>query len=317
VGHEDTKDRALTGHEDTKRNGTAPIGVIAHYNLLEQLEPSGPGDLFRARDTKKGRTVTIRLLPESLAPDSRTRAALIRQTIGVRSLSHPNVITHFDAGEHEGRVYLVFEFLTGQALRGEMAGRPMNVQRAVEVAIQVADAVADAHAAEFAHGGLSPESVVVTAKGRVKIPAFALASRAGFDGDGGELRDYESPEEARGQAPDDRSDIYSVGAILYEMLTTRRPNMKGASAPSVSNRHVTPELDDLVLRAIAPNPDSRYQTTATFAAELRAMAARLEARGDAEQEETPDAPEAASGSRLLLAVVLLAAAAAIAWLVLR
>jgi serine/threonine protein kinase len=151
----------------------------------------------------------------------------------------------------------------------------------------------------------------------VKIPAFALASRAGFDGDGAELRDYESPEEARGQAPDDRSDIYSVGAILYEMLTTRRPNMKGASAPSVSNRHVTPELDDLVLRAIAPNPDSRYQTTVTFAAELRAMVPRLEARGDAEQEETPDAPDAASGSRLLLAIVLLAVAAAIAWLVMR
>jgi serine/threonine protein kinase len=303
--------------EDAKRNGTAPIGVIAHYNLLEQLEPSGPGDLFRARDTKKGRTVTIRLLPESLAPDSRTRAALIRQTTGVRSLSHPNVITLFDAGEHEGRVFLVFEFLTGQSLRREMAGRPMNVQRAVEVAIQIADAVADAHAAEFAHGGLSPESIVVTAKGRVKIPAFALASRAGFDGDGAQLRDYESPEEARGQAPDDRSDIYSVGAILYEMLTTRRPNMKGASAPSVSNRHVTPELDDLVLRAIAPNPDSRYQTTVTVAAELRAVAVRLDARGDAEHEEVPGAPEAANGSRRLLAVVLLAAAAAIAWLVLR
>jgi serine/threonine protein kinase len=304
-------------HEDTKKDGTAPIGVIAHYNLLEPLEPSGPGDLFRARDTKKGRTVTIRLLPESLTPDSRARAALIRQTTGVRSLSHPNVITLFDAGEHDGRVYLVFEFLTGQALRGEMAGRPMNVQRAVEVAIQVADAVADAHAAEFAHGGLSPESIVVTAKGRVKIPAFALASRAGFDGEGGELRDYESPEEARGQAPDDRSDIYSVGAILYEMLTTRRPNMKGASAPSVSNRHVTPELDDLVLRAIAPNPDSRYQTTVTFAAELRAMAARLEARADVSDDEGPAAPPPASGTRLLLAVVLLAALGAIAWLLLR
>jgi serine/threonine protein kinase len=296
---------------------TAPIGVIAHYNLLEQLEPSGPGDLFRARDTKKGRTVTVRLLPQSLTPDSRARAALIGQTLGVRALSHPNVITLFDAGEHEGRVYLVFEFLTGQSLRGEMAGRPMNAQRAVEVAIQVADAVADAHAAAFAHGGLSPESIVVTAKGRVKIPAFGLASRAGFDGDGGQLRDYESPEEARGQAPDDRSDIYSVGAILYEMLTTRRPNPKGASAPSVSNRHVTPELDDMVLRAIAPNPDSRYQTTATFAADLRAVAAALEARAGTPEEEDQTVTPAAGGSRVLMAVVLLVALAAIAWLVMR
>jgi serine/threonine protein kinase len=307
----------VVGHDGTKNSSTAPIGVIAHYNLLEQLEPSGPGDLFRARDTKKGRTVTIRILPESLAPDSRERAALIRQTTGVRSLSHPNIITLFDAGEHEGRVYLVFEFLTGQSLRGEMAGRPMNVQRAVEVAIQVADAVADAHAAAFAHGGLSPESIVVTAKGRVKIPAFALASRAGFDGDGAQLRDYESPEEARGQQPDDRSDIYSVGAILYEMLTTRRPNMKGAAAPSVANRHVPPELDDLVLRAIAPNPDSRHQTTVTFAAELRAMAAKLEARGDVAEDESSAAPPPAGANRMLLAVAVLLAVAAIAWLLLR
>ena len=105
----------------------------------------------------------------------------------------------------------------------------MNVRRAVELAVQIADAVAEAHAAGFVHGGLSPDSVVITAKGHAKIPAFELAAHGGFEHGRrrGRLHDYDSPEEARGQAADDRSDIYSVGAMLYEMLTTRRPHAPG------------------------------------------------------------------------------------------
>ena len=109
----------------------------------------------------------------------------------------------------------------------------MNVRRAVELAIQMADAVADAHARGFVHGGLSPDSIVITAKGHAKIPAFELAARGGFERDGGErLHDYDSPEEARGQAPDERSDIYSVGACSTRCSPTRRPMHRGASAPS-------------------------------------------------------------------------------------
>src|SRR5688572_21133090 len=178
----------------------APIGVVAHYNLLEQLEPSGPGDLYRARDTKAGRTVTVRLLPADFTSDP---AALINQARGLTSLSHPNVTTLFDVGEHEGRVYFAFEFQKGQSLRAEAAGRPLNVRRAVEIAIQVADAVADAHAAGFVHGGLSPESIVISAKGRAKIPAFELAAQGGFEHDGREarLRNYEPPEEQTVRPP--------------------------------------------------------------------------------------------------------------------
>ena len=139
------------------------------------------------------------------------------------------------------------------------------------MAIQIADAVADAHAAGFVHGGLSPDSVVITARGHAKIPAFELAAHGGFEQTDGQmrLRDYDSPEEARGGAPDDRSDIYSIGAILYEMLTSRRPLHRGASAPSAANSHVPKELDEVMLKAIAPNPESRYQSAATLAAELR------------------------------------------------
>ena len=279
----------------------APIGAVAHYNLLERLEPAGPGELFRARDTRLGRTVAVRLLPADFTPDAASRRLLIEQARSLIAMSHPNVTTVFEVGEHQARVYLVFEFLKGQPLRAEMAGRAMNVRRAVELAIQIGDGVADAHASGYIHGGLSPDSIVVTEKGHAKIPAFELAARTGFEqtASGVRLRDYDSPEEARGQGADDRSDIYSVGAILYEMLTTRRPMHRGASAPSASNHTVPPEVDDMVLKALSPNVDSRYQSAATFVAELRSAAAILD-----ERERAVDEGEAAKGNGTSLGRVL-------------
>ncbi len=292
----------------------APIGAVAHYNLLERLDPAGPGDLYRARDTKLGRTVAIRLLPPEFTREPAARADFLEKARVLIAMSHPNVTTLFDAGEHSGRLFLAFEFLKGQSLRAEMAGRPMNIRRAVELAVQVADAVADAHAAGFVHGGLSPDSIVITAKGHAKIPAFELASRGGFEQDAGEvkLRDYDSPEEARGQSADERSDIHSVGSVLYEMITTRRPLHRGASAPSASNAHVPPELDEIVLKAVAPNPDSRFQSVATFAAELRAVAAILDVRGGAgDEEEQMEVRSTSVGRVLVLAIVILAALGAL------
>jgi len=296
-----------------------PLGAVAHYNLLERLEPAGPGELYRARDTRLGRTVSVRLLPPEFARAADVRTALLERVRSLAVLSHPNITALFDAGEHDGRVYLVYEFLKGQTLRAEMAGRMMNVRRAVELTIQMADAVADAHAAGFVHGGLSPDSIAVTAKGHVKIPALELAAHGGFDEDGGavRLRDYDSPEEARGQPTDERSDIYSVGAVLYEMLTTRRPLHRGAAAPSVANRHVPPELDDVALKAVAPNPDSRFQSAATLAAELRSVAAILDVRGGAGDEpEHAEAAGAHVGRALVMALVILLLLGTLAWLML-
>jgi len=289
------------------------LGTIAQYNLLEQLEPAGPGDLYRARDTAKGRTVAVRLLPADFVLD---RTKLIETARALTVLSHPNVTTLFDVGEHQGRVFLAFEFQKGQSLRAEAAGRPMNVRRAVEIAVQIADAVADAHSQGFVHGGLSPDSIVISAKGRAKIPAFELAAHGGFENEGGNarLRDYDSPEEAQGRSPDDRSDIYSVGAILYEMLTTRRPMHRGASAPSASNPKVPKEIDAVVLKALSPNPDSRYQSAVSFAGELRASLAVLDALDVAgEEEELVQRSSTSVGRVAVMAAIMILIALAVAW----
>ena len=294
----------------------APIGVIAHYNLLERLDAGGLGDLFRARDTRRGRTVGVRVLPVDLVED---RGALLERARATQTLSHPNAVTVFDVGEHDGRVFIAFEYLKGRSLRSEMAGRALNVRRAIDMTIQVADAVAEAHAAGFVHRGLSPDSIVITDKGNAKIPAFDLAVQSGLEFRDGEarLQDYDSPEEARGQEPDNRSDIYSVGAILYEMLTMRRPLPKGSSAPGASNPNVSKDLDAVVLKAVAPNPDLRYQSIAALAGDLRAIASAPD-RDDIAVAEREKAASSTSVSRvLLMTLVILALIAAVLWWVMR
>lgn len=293
---------------------TGPIGVVAHYNLLEALEPSGPGELYRARDTRLGRTVTVRLLPHGYTASIAARQELVAQARSMTALSHPNVITLFDAGEHDGRVYLAFEFLQGQSLRREIAGRHLKLRRVVETSIQIADAIAAAHALGFVHGGLSPESVSVTARGHAKVPAFWLAAHTGFT-ESNTLHDYRSPEETNGQPPDDRSDIYSVGAILYEMLTGHRPNPRGSALPSASNQNVPPDLDELTLRAVSPNPDLRPQSMALLAGELRAVVAAMDAHVPRDEADGVREP-ASIGPALRLGLILLVAAG-LAWWALR
>jgi serine/threonine-protein kinase len=294
----------------------APLGSVAHFTLLERLDPAGPGELFRARDTHRGRTVGVRLLPSTLTPDEDARTALTQQARSLIPLSHPNITALFDVGEHGDRLYVAFEFFKGQSLRAEMAGRQMNVRRALEIAIQMADAVAEAHAAGFGHAGLSPDAVMITAKGHAKIPTFHLASQVGFDPaqDERALHDYDSPEEARGAPADDRSDVYSVGAVAYEMLTARRPLHRGASAPSASNPRVPQDLDRVVLKALSPNPLSRQQSAASLAADLRSVAATLDAQGVADDEdEQASAAPARRGPLMLAAAILLIALAAVGW----
>jgi serine/threonine-protein kinase len=297
-------------------NAATSIGVVAYYNLLERLEPAGPGDLYRARDTRHGRTVVVRLLPSS--ETSGSEQALLQQAASLTRLSHPNAVTLYASGQHEERPFLAFEYVTGRSLRAEMAGRQMNPRRAVELAIEIADAVAEAHALGYLHGGLSPDAIGVTAKGHAKIAAFHLATTLGFASaaDGLQLADYGSPEEARGDAADERSDVYSIGAILYEMLAARRPMHRGASAPSSSNSRVIAPLDSIVLTAVAPNAERRYQTVAELAAALRGVASSLELP-DGEADLGERTTGTSLGRVAATSVLILAVLGLIAWFVMR
>lgn len=293
-------------------NEPTAIGVVADYNLLERLEPAGPGDLYRARDTRHGRTVIVRVLPAAAQSENEI---LLGQAQSLASLSHQNAIKVYESGVHEGRVYIGFEHVTGQSLRAEMAGRQMNARRAVELAIGIADAVAEAHALGFLHAGLSPDAIAITAKGHSKVTALHFGTTLGFagNGDDGRLVDYESPEEGRGEPADERSDVYSIGAVLYEMLTARRPMPRGASAPGAANRMVSKELDAAVLKAVSPNPERRHQSAAELAAALRAALPGLQLPDAPPEIGAAASPASAAGRAVLITVAILATLGAIAW----
>ncbi len=296
------------------------LGAIAQYTLLESLEPAGAGQRFRARDTRLGRTVDIRLMPPAFAADEATRSRVLEEVQQARALSQPNVVALFDAGEHEGSLYFVFELPRGGPVRREMGGRPLAPRRATEIGIQAAEALAAAHAHDIVHGALQLDSILITEKNQVKIVGFGLPTLRAFEAakttSPGEAR--EGDGRRRREAPDDRADIHALGAALYEMVTGRRPVASGtAKRPTVPrelNPESPPELDDVILRAMASRT-SQYQTAVTMGAELRAVAAMLDVRETSAEEEA--APTIRIGKVFRLAALMIVVLGAIAWWVLR
>lgn len=286
--------------------------TIAHYNLLERVGGGSLGEVFRARDTKVGRTVALKVLPPALAADGAARQALLDDARAAATLSHPNISTLFDVGEIEGTggaSYLAYEFATGVTLKQEMGGRSIHPRRAVELAVQIADALADAHGHGLLHGDLRPDAIMVTPKGSAKILDFGMTrwTRGGavraqaasepdtLVADTIPIVAYLSPEQALGGLVDARTDLFSLATILYEMLTGRNPfaaptpattvlNVISATPPrpSTINADVTAELDAIVMRALAKEIDKRHQSAAALSAELRSVGAMLDVRsGDA------------------------------------
>ena len=310
---------------------------IGHYDILGLVGNGDLGPVYRARDTKVGRTVAIRVLGRSM-PDPLQRARLIDQIHPYTALSHPHVATLFEVGEHQGAIYLVYEFVPGDTLPALIAGRPMNVRRALDLATQVTDALAESHALELVHGALTPSSIIVTPKGHAKILDFGLpvwseeddpgrtAERqaARVESLGPERVAYLAPEQLLAQPPDDRSDLFSLGAILHEMLTGQ-PAFSGRTAtatgvqvlqshppvPSALNPDLPDELDDVVTKALAKSPDDRYQSAAAMSADLRAAAtaAHTQAALVDEAEASSEAPR--SPWRLVVLGALLIAALAL------
>jgi len=314
---------------------------IAHYNLLDRLGEGGIGEVFRARDTKVGRTVALKIVSPLITGDQARLRKMLDDARAAASLSHPNIATLWEVGEADGHHYLAYEFTAGHKLREESGGAALNPRRALDLAIQIADGVADAHAHGIIHGDLRPDTIVVTGKGNAKILDFGMApwtlggvarilaasAPDALPPEAIRVVSYMSPEETIGSAVDGRTDVFALGTLTYELLTGRNPFadvtasdtivniIKGAvTPPSEANPAVPPDLDAVVTKALSPDIEKRQQSAAAFAAELRSVAAVLDVRsGDTVEpsallhlDESPD--RKASG--MLWAALLVAAAAA-------
>ena len=316
------------------------IDALGHYKILTQLGTGGMGDVFRARDTILGRTVIIKVIPRTITADPERRARFLQDARAAATLSHQNIATLFEIGEEGSHLFLVSEYVPGQPLSKVIGGRPLNIRSALDIAIQLVDALAEAHAQGVVHRDIKPANIGVTPKGSAKFLDFGLvawteerstvqtplqdASAIAF----GTVA-YLSPEQAVGEPVDHRADLFSLAVIIFEMLTGRAPFAERAAsatvvriapeapaAPSSLNPDVPSELDAILLRALANRLDDRYQSAASFAAELRSAAAILDIRtGDREPpaiiQRRPAGPT--WPTRLTAVVVLVLLTGAVGW----
>lgn len=293
--------------------------AIAHYKILESLGAGGLGEVYRARDTNLGRTVALKVLPEIMPEHEPFLEALLVASRRLMALSHPNIAMLFDIGQHENRPYMAFEFVQGQPLASLINGRALQVRRAVEFGINLADALAEAHAVDMIHGDIRPDTIMITLKDRAKFVNFGLARFT----NGGVARTatanpYVAPEELAGKAADSRCDIYSLGAVMFEMLTGRQRS-RGQVLTGL-NATVPPELEQIIGRMLATNVEHRAQSAASVAAELRSIGAILDTRTEAAEAAEVEPPRRRGEQRrsgLVVVIVLLLLAVAIAVWVMR
>jgi len=313
---------------------------VAHYNILERLGGGALGDVYRARDTKVGRTVALVQPPPHLVSDAPRRARFLADARTAATLNHPNIAALFDVVEEDGRCYLAYEFAAGPSLREEMAGMRLGVRRAVQLAAQIADALAEGHSRGIVHGDLRPETVVITPKGSTKILYFGMVpwtaggaarslvvvSPGTLDIAAAGVAGYLSPEQALGGPIDARSDLFTLGAMLHEMVTGRQPfagatasdtisNVIHADAPAASrqNPDVPSELDVQLRRALARDIDTRHQSAALMAADLRAVVRLLDVRSGDRGPGSLIPLEAEHGHGLWWAIAAVTVAATVAW----
>ena len=273
------------------------IDSLGHYKILDRIGAGGLGDVYRARDTRLGRTVAIKVPGAELQAGGDRREALLRDAQIASALSHPNIAALFEIGDDDGRLFLVFEFVPGEALKRVIEGRPLNVRRAVDLATQMADALAEAHALEIVHGGLSPETVVVTPKGNAKILDFGLVR----------WKKTMTDQTVAGGS-DHRVDIEALGALLFEMLTGRQP----ADASTRLGFSLPRELDDVVAKALGTFAEGGYEAAATCAAELRSVATILDLRAVSAEPARVVPVKGIRRERRSRAWIILAVAAALA-----
>ncbi len=314
------KHAGLSGASGAFHGDAAMIGkTISHYKILGKLGEGGMGVVFRAEDTSLGRTVALKFLPPELARDAAAKARLVQEARAASALDHPNICTVYEIAEAEGATFIAMAFIDGRSLADVIASGPLKVEEAVDIALQVAAGLHEAHEKRVIHRDVKPSNIMITSGGRAKIMDFGLAlslDRTRLTKEGTTLGTvaYMSPEQARGEAVDRRADIWSLGAILHEMLTGRRPfagEYDQAVIYSILNENPAPvtglrsgiplELERIVDKCLEKDPALRYQHADELATDLRRLkehAAGVPAeRGAAPSRAAAQDEEAARGAR--------------------
>jgi beta-lactam-binding protein with PASTA domain len=282
--------------------------VDGRYRILRRIGSGGMADVFCAEDTHLGRRVALKMLHRRFAQDQEFVERFRREAKSAAGLSHPNVVGVFDRGEHEGTYYIAMEFLSGRTLKEIVGGEaPLDQELVIDLGIQILHAAGFAHRHGVIHRDFKPHNVILDDEGKAKVTDFGIA-RAGASemtetGSIMGTAQYLSPEQAQGHAVTAASDLYSIGVMLYELLTGRLP-FEGDSAVSVALKHLSeppppisrfrpdvhPALEAVVMAALAKDPAQRWQSAADFAQGLEAARARIESGGDGGQSTAEFAP---------------------------
>jgi serine/threonine protein kinase/Tfp pilus assembly protein PilF len=310
--------------------------TISHYSVLDKLGGGGMGVVYKAKDTRLGRNVALKFLPDDISQDSQAIERFRREARAASSLNHPNICTIYDIGEYEGRPFIAMELLEGQTLKHRIAGKPIAIAELVDVGIQISDGLEAAHAKGIVHRDIKPANIFLVDRGPAKILDFGLAKLASnrlhateflskasmrTQFDGGDLLTspgssvgtvaYMSPEQARGEELDARSDLFSVGVVLYEMSTGVIP-FSGSTAALIFdgilhseptpatelNSRLPAAIENMFGKALEKDADLRYQTAGELRSDLKRIKRDLDSsrRPAAEKTEASTAAAAKSGS---------------------
>jgi serine/threonine protein kinase/Flp pilus assembly protein TadD len=292
--------------------------TISRYRIIEKLGSGGMGEVYLAEDTRLGRKVALKLLAEELTQNRDRLNRFDQEAYAASALNHPNILTIYELGDEGGRHFIATEFVDGETLRKRLAGPPMDLADVLNIGIQIAGALEEAHAAGIIHRDIKPENVMIRRSGHVKVLDFGLAklmerpaddtdteavTRALVQTDAGMVlgtSQYMSPEQARGKPVDVRTDIWSLGVVLYEMATGRPPFSGETKTdvivaiakndPSPVARfapNAPPEFEWIVLKALRKDAAERYQTIRELESDLKKLKQRIEFQSELERSMAP------------------------------